>query len=232
MNLVVFKDVFLDFASKTVLKEISVAFQKNQLTTIVGPNGGGKTSLVKLILGVYKPTRGRVLIKKGLKIGYVPQHIEITPFMPLTVKRFLTKPNLLNQVGCPEVLNQDMHVLSGGQMQRVLLAEALANEPDLLILDEPTRGLDINGEMRFYQLILDYQKQSKCGIILISHDLNFVLKQTQKVICLNGHICCAGAPDKISDDMHALLGKVPYTHHHNHTHDLEGEIREFSDNRL
>ena len=229
MNLVVFKDVFLKLGTQTILKEISVAFQKDQLITIIGPNGSGKSSLIKLILGIFKPTKGRVFIKKGLRIGYMPQRIEITPFMPLTVKRFLSDISLLEQVGCPEISDYDMSTLSGGQMQRVLLAKALANKPDLLILDEPTRGLDVNGESLFYKLILDYQKQTHCGVILVSHDLNFVLKQTQKVVCLNHHICCIGTPDKVSDNVRQLFEKVPYTHHHNHEHNLEGEICEFSE---
>lgn len=228
MNLVELKNVSLDLNGHSVLENISLVFEKGHITTVIGPNGGGKSSLVKVILGIFKPTAGRILMKKNLKIGYMPQRIEIAPFMPLSVKRFLKEPDMLEKVGCPEVLNSDMASLSGGQMQRVLLAQALTNTPELLILDEPTQGLDIMGEELLYRLILDYQKDTGCGIILISHDLNFVLKQTDKVVCLNRHICCEGKPEKISSELEGLFGKAFYPHHHNHTHNLKGEVCELS----
>ena len=222
MNLVALKNISLDFGKRSVLENISLIFKKGQITTVVGPNGGGKSSLIKVILGIFKPTKGQILMKENLKIGYMPQKIEIAPFMPLSVKRFLKDPEMLEKVGCADILNSDMTSLSGGQMQRVLLAQALTDSPELLILDEPTQGLDMTGEELLYRLILDYQKETGCGIILISHDLNFVLKQTDRVVCLNGHICCEGKPEKISSELEGLFGKAFYAHHHNHTPKFKG----------
>ena len=207
---------------KTLLTDISAVFQKNQLTTLVGPNGGGKSTLLKLILGIEKPTSGRILLRKNTRIGYMPQKIFFDPNMPMTVQRFLKDTDCLEKVGASYLSKSNMATLSGGEMQRVLLAYALQNKPDLLLLDEPTQGLDVSGENQMYQLIFDYQKQSGCCVIMSSHDLNFVLARSNQVLCLNGHICCQGKPDKVKG--YSLFDKVPYTHHHNHVHTLEGKV--------
>lgn len=207
---------------KPLLTDISAVFQKNQLTTLVGPNGGGKSTLLKLILGIEKPTTGRILIRKNTRIGYMPQKISFDPNMPMTVNRFLKNTDCLKKVGAASLANSNMATLSGGEMQRVLLAYALQNNPDLLLLDEPTQGLDVVGEEQMYQLIFDYQKQSGCCIIMASHDLNFVLARSNQVLCLNGHLCCQGKPEKVKN--HSLFDKVPYTHHHDHIHTLEGKV--------
>lgn len=209
-----------------IVDNVSCTFDKDKITTIIGPNGSGKTTLVKLILGIEQPTKGIIKEKKGLKIGYMPQKIQIDPSMPLTVKRFLQNKNALDKVNGRALLHLDMSTLSGGEMQRVLLAYALQNEPDILILDEPAQGLDMTGEKLLYELILSYQKEKKCGVILVSHDLNFVMEQTDEVICLNRHICCQGKPEHIqgSPCYQTLFGKVPYTHHHDHVHDLQGKV--------
>lgn len=207
---------------KTLLSDISAVFQKDQLTTLVGPNGGGKSTLLKLILGIEKPTSGRILIRKNTRIGYMPQKIFFDPNMPMTVERFLKSTDCLEKVGASHLSKMNMSTLSGGEMQRVLLAYALQNKPDLLLLDEPTQGLDVSGENQMYQLIFDYQKQSKCCVIMASHDLNFVLARSNQVLCLNGHLCCQGKPDKVKN--YSLFDKVPYTHHHDHVHTLEGTV--------
>ncbi|MBO5997515.1 MAG: metal ABC transporter ATP-binding protein, partial [Alphaproteobacteria bacterium] len=184
---------------KTLLSDISAVFKKNQLTTLVGPNGGGKSTLLKLISGIEKPTHGRILIRKNTRIGYMPQKISFDPNMPMTVERFLKNTDCLEKVGAMSLAKLNMATLSGGEMQRILLAYALQNKPDLLLLDEPTQGLDTAGEEQMYRLIFDYQKQSGCCVIMASHDLNFVLARSNQVLCLNGHLCCQGKPDKVKN---------------------------------
>ena len=222
LNDVTFRHVSMIRQGKSILHDINVGFRKNQLTTLVGPNGGGKSSLLKLILGIEKPSNGEIYIRKGLKIGYMPQKLSIDSTLPITVKRFLKNTDILKQVDAIHLENLNMSTLSGGEMQRVLLAYALQDEPDLLLLDEPTQGLDIYGEQQIYQLIFDYQKKSKCCIIMSSHDLNFVLAKSDNVLCLNGHICCQGHPDNVKDA--DIFTKVPYEHQHNHIHTLSGGV--------
>ncbi len=222
MTLIDIKNVSLILKEKVILQNISCSFDKNEITTIIGPNGGGKTSLIKLILGIYKPSCGFVRKKKNLKIGYMPQRFQINPIVPMTVRRFLNDVNTLGPLKASYLADFDMTSLSGGEMQRVLLAYALQNKPDVLLLDEPTAGLDVSGEQSLYQFILDYQKNSQCCIILVSHDLHFVMKQTKRVLCLHKHICCSGLPETVSSNSYyqSLFGvQVPYIHHHNHSHE-------------
>ena len=224
MKYIDLKNVSLVRQRQTILRDISCTFESNQITTLIGPNGGGKTSLVKLILGIYKPTTGSVWEKKHLKMGYMPQRIHIDPAMPLKVNRFLKDTTLLAPLGAASVTDRDMSALSGGEMQRVLLAYALQNNPDVLILDEPAGGLDIVGENVLYRHILDYQRQTKCCLIMVSHDLHFVMKQTNRVLCIHQHICCSGQPEEIRADKNyqSLFGcQAFYRHHHDHCHDKE-----------
>ena len=216
------KDVSLTLNGKPILSHVSCSFDKGQITTIIGPNGGGKTSLVKLILGIYKPSDGSIWEKKHLKIGYMPQRFQVDAVLPMTVRRFLKKTDLLAPLNADYLIDADMAALSGGEMQRVLLAYALQNNPDVLILDEPTGGLDVTGEQTLYTHVLDYQRRTACCLIMVSHDLHFVMKQTHQVLCINHHICCSGAPETVSthSHSHALFGEqAPYVHHHDHTHE-------------
>ena len=221
-NEISLRHVYFAPKGKVLLENISVCFAKNQLTTLVGPNGGGKSTLLKLILGVEAPTAGQIRKRKGIKIGYMPQKISLPTELPMTVGRFLNNTHPLQQVGAGHLSDMDMATLSGGEMQRVLLAYALQDKPDLLLLDEPIQGLDVQGEQQMYQLIFDYQKQTGCCIVMASHDLNFVLARSDKVLCLNKHICCQGKPEQVKDN--DLFIKVPYAHHHNHIHMLSGEV--------
>ena len=180
-----------------ILDGITCSFEAGQVTTIIGPNGGGKTTLVKLILGIEKPTSGAIYHRADLKIGYMPQRITIDPSMPLTVKRFLEDKRALDIVNGRGLLNLDMSTLSGGEMQRVLLAYALQNEPDVLILDEPAQGLDAEGESQLYKQILTYQKEHKCCVILVSHDLDLARKYADKVILLDKEVIKEGTPEDV-----------------------------------
>lgn len=224
---------------KIILDNISMHVASNEIVTIIGPNGAGKTSLLRLLIGLEKPTSGTVERKKNLRIGYMPQKLELNPYMPLTVSAFLRMGHqkkalsgLLQELNINSILHSSMHDLSGGERQRVLLARAMVRNPDLLVLDEPAQGVDINGQNRLYQLIQTIQKQQHCAVLMVSHDLHLVMAQTDRVICLNQHICCHGHPDNISqDDAYLnLFGKqrldalAPYTHHHDHHHDLHGDV--------
>lgn len=226
-TLVVVKNVTVKDEQKTLLKDISACFNKGQLITLIGPNGGGKSTLLKLILGVIKPFCGIVHIKKGIKVGYMPQKIAINSQLPMTVRCFLKRPEILKQMDCENLLDLNMATLSGGEMQRILLAYALQDNPDLLLLDEPTQGLDMTGERQLYELIFDYQAKTNCCIVMASHDLNVVLARSDEVLCLNGHLCCHGHPDVVrhAKGYQDLFEKVSYTHHHDHVHCLTGEIR-------
>ena len=222
INEVMLRHVSVVRQNKVVLDDINVSFKKNQLTTLVGPNGSGKSTLLKLIVGIEKTSKGNICMRKNVKIGYMPQKISIDASMPMTVKRFLGNTDVLYKMGIEHLAYLNMSTLSGGEMQRVLLAYALKNNPDLLLLDEPTQGLDVYSEQQMYETIFDYQKEHSCCIIMASHDLNFVLACSDKVLCLNGHICCQGRPEMVKNA--DIFTKVPYLHHHDHFHTLEGEI--------
>ncbi len=222
MKVIDIKHASLVLKGTPVLTDISCTFEKNQITTIVGPNGGGKTSLIKMMLGIYPPTTGTLWKKKHIKIGYMPQRFQTDAMMPMTVRRFLKNTDALSALDGLSLLDKDMAALSGGQMQRVLLAYALQDTPDVLILDEPTGGLDVTGEQKLYHQILDYQRAHECCLIIVSHDLHFVMKQTDQVLCVNHHICCSGAPETVTGNRHwqSLFGdQAFYCHHHDHTHE-------------
>ena len=216
---------------------ISLTVNLNQIITILGPNGAGKSTLVKIILGLIQPTTGTIKRASDLTIGYVPQSINLNPTLPITVKRFMQLNKQLSQIDIHKTLslvkaeyliNRSMHQLSGGELQRVLLAQALAKRPKLLILDEPTQGVDVNGQVLLYDLIINAKNEFNCGVLMVSHDLHLVMAKTDEVICLNHHICCSGTPASVSNDpefislfgQHGASQIALYKHHHNHDHDF------------
>jgi zinc transport system ATP-binding protein len=222
-----------------VLHDIDFVLEPGEIVTIVGPNGSGKSTFLKAALGMVVVAGGRVTRPKRLRIGYVPQRLHLDPSLPLTVARFLTLGQRLNgtqiaallaRVGVPGLAGRNMSTLSGGQFQRVLLARALAGEPQLLALDEPTQGLDQPGIAAFYRLIEDVRQELGCAILLVSHDLHVVMSASDRVLCLNGHICCQGTPSAVSaaPEYRALFGVgtggalALYRHDHDHGHDHPG----------
>ncbi len=233
--------------NKTLLSNVTLSITEGEIVTIIGPNGGGKTTLVKSLLGLQAITSGLVTRKKGLKIGYVPQKLVIDRTLPLTVERLmhLTQTNsqsdikaALAETGVAHKLKDSVHTLSGGEMQRVLLSRALVAKPDLLVLDEPVQGVDYVGELSLYKLIESIRDNHNCGILLVSHDLHMVMRASNRVICLNTHICCAGQPASVEQnaDYQRLFGTkglqtmAPYTHHHSHSHDpLDKDMLEDGD---
>ncbi|MBT8454499.1 MAG: metal ABC transporter ATP-binding protein [Alphaproteobacteria bacterium] len=236
MSLISVEGVTVGYAGGPALRDLTMRIERGEIVTVIGPNGSGKSTLIKTILGVLTPTKGRVSRERGLSIGYVPQELAIDASLPMTVARFLSLPRrqdtaliveMLRRVGVPTVADKQLSSLSGGQFQRVLLARALLARPDILILDEPTQGLDQPGVAAFYRLIEEVRQEMGCAILLVSHDLHVVMSATDRVICLNGHICCEGAPDAVMDapEYRALFGEgtggalALYQHHHDHDHD-------------
>ena len=234
------KQLNLILQNKTILHDISFDIFPNEIITLIGPNGAGKSSLVKLLLGINKPTSGMVEKSKDLKIGYVPQAFHVDDRLPLDVKSFVNlnqkhRANLdetLALLNISHLKHQRIQGLSGGELQRVLLARAILSKPNLLILDEPAQGVDFHGEAELYALINQIQKELKCAILMISHDLHVVMAQTSQVICLNQHICCHGAPESISkhpEFINIFGANVAknvgyYQHDHDHDHALDGQV--------
>ena len=237
--LIAAEQVSLSLQGKRILDHVELAVHKGEIVTLIGPNGAGKSTLVRIMLGLLQPDHGRVSTRPGTRIGYMPQRLSIDPVLPLTVRRFLTLAQMspesrlaetLAEVGAETLLDSAMQTLSGGETQRVLLARAMLRNPDLLILDEPVQGVDITGQEVLYRLIGDIRTRHGCGILMISHDLHLVMSATDKVVCLNRHVCCSGHPDAVRVDPNyvALFGKasvlMPYSHHHDHRHDAHGNV--------
>jgi zinc transport system ATP-binding protein len=238
MSLIAAQNLAVRLGGREVLHSVALSIEAGEIVTIVGPNGSGKSTLVRALLGVVPLAKGKITRKPGLRVGYVPQKLHIDPTMPLPVGRFLSLPDrqstarmteVLGRVGVPDVLTQDMTTLSGGQFQRVLLARALLSRPDILILDEATAGLDQPGTASFYRLIEDVRRELGCAVLAVSHDLHVVMSASDRVICLNGHICCSGAPHVVRNapEYRALFGHgtggalALYQHEHDHDHDHE-----------
>lgn len=236
MKLISAQDIFVSFGASNVLAGVTLSVQPAEIVTILGPNGSGKSTLLRALLGIVPLVSGTVYHAPNLRLGYVPQRLAIDRSMPITVRRFLSLPRrvadaaataALARVGLPQLEQRQMTDLSGGQFQRVLLARALLSNPQLLILDEPTQGLDQPGEAAFYRLIEQLRQQSGTAVLMVSHDLHVVMAASDRVICLNGHICCEGTPRVVSNapEYRALFGLgtmgalALYQHDHDHSHD-------------
>ncbi len=229
-------DLGLVVGQKRLLENINFKISQGEILTVIGPNGAGKTTLLRVSLGLIRPTSGAVNLKQKLTIGYMPQRLHLDPTFPLTVKRLLALAckndmakvlPLLEEVGATHVLNSQMQNLSGGEMQRVLLARALVREPDLLVLDEPVQGVDVHGQVDLYQLISRIRDQRGCAVLMVSHDLHLVMAATDRVLCLNQHVCCSGTPESVTNDpaflelfgSAAVQSMAVYVHDQNHHHD-------------
>lgn len=230
------RDVVLERGRRAILRDISLRIDPEEILTILGPNGSGKTSLLRILTGADRPTRGTVYRRSNLRIGYSPQRLHIDATLPITVDGFLalaarsdreTRRAMLLRTGVDGLAQQPVTALSGGELQRVLLARALLRQPDLLVLDEPTQGLDQLGEAEFYRLIGEIRDETGAAILMVSHDLHVVMSASDRVLCLNGHVCCQGAPVIVANhpQYQALFGGgtegalALYRHHHDHTHD-------------
>ncbi|EFL87773.1 zinc ABC transporter ATP-binding protein ZnuC [Ahrensia sp. R2A130] len=241
-NIIELKQAGFRAGERWAVRDVSFTVQPGEIVTLIGPNGSGKSTTAKLALGITKPTAGTATRTADLTIGYVPQKMSIDWTLPLTVSRFMRLTDrltsdetlaALQRTGVAQLVNDQMRTLSGGEFQRVLLARAIARKPDLLVLDEPAQGVDFQGEIELYQLIGDLRNELNCGVLMISHDLHLVMAQTDKVICLNGHMCCAGTPTTVteSDDYRNLFGTragealAIYQHSHDHKHLPDGTVQ-------
>jgi len=230
----------LTFDKRPVLQDVDLAVHRGEIVTLIGPNGAGKSCLVKGLLGLIKFDQGTITRSSALKIGYVPQKLQIDPVMPVTVFRFLKMvqgsnrekiQSVLADLQLSNLLDTAVQSLSGGELQQVLLARIILQEPDLVVLDEPAQGVDVIGQQSLYQLIVSIRDRYNCGVLMVSHDLHLVMEATDRVLCLNRHICCTGHPDAISQHPEylrlfgdALDGFAVYTHHHDHEHDSHGNV--------
>ena len=232
-------DICLTRQERTILSNVSLKIDSGDFITLIGPNGAGKSMLLKTLLGLIKPDSGRVIRKDGLRIGFVPESLNIDPTLPLSVQRFLTlnankdelDDEIIAETNITDLLDRQMTNLSGGERQRVLLARALHANPEILILDEPAQNLDMSGQLNLYALMEKIFELRKIAILMVSHDLHLVMSSTQKVVCLYKHICCSGEPQAVAkdpefislfgQDMARLLSVYPHAHDHSHDHDHE-----------
>lgn len=240
-TLVSLENISVSFGQRRVLSDVSLSLRPGRILTLLGPNGAGKSTLVRVVLGLVAPDEGVIKRDRNLRIGYVPQKLHLDATLPLTVSRFMRlRPGArkadilpaLKRVQAGHLIDAPMQKLSGGETQRVLLARALLNAPQLLVLDEPTQGVDVNGQVALYDLIDKLRQELSCAVLMVSHDLHLVMAKTDDVLCLNHHICCSGTPEVVSThpEFIAMFGPRGaeqlgiYRHHHNHRHDLQGRI--------
>jgi zinc transport system ATP-binding protein len=226
-------------AGHVILSDIDIDIARGEIVTLIGPNGAGKTTLVRVLLGLEPADRGEIRRKQGLVVGYAPQRFDLDRAIPLTVARFVALgrrapeteiARVLADVGAGELALRQLSELSGGELQRVVLARALIRSPHLLVLDEPVRGVDYAGEAELYTLIGRLKTERGFGVLLVSHDLHVVMAQSDRVICLNRHVCCSGVPESVAahPEYARLFGLEAarafglYHHHHDHSHDLAG----------
>ena len=229
-------------SEKWLVRGVTMKIERGEIVTMIGPNGSGKSTTAKIALGIIKADEGIARQKENLTVGYVPQKLNVNWTLPLSVSRFLRLTNRASKEQMEEVLsvtetlhlaNSQMSKLSGGEFQRVLLARAIIRTPELLVLDEPVQGIDFNGEIALYKLIENIRDRLNCGVLLISHDLHMVMSTTDRVVCLNGHVCCSGTPANVASSKefialfghHAASSLAFYEHNHDHEHLLDGEIK-------
>ena len=226
---------------KYILKDVSISIGERDFITVIGPNGAGKSMLLKCLLGFYQADAGTIERSKELRIGYMPQHLSFDRSMPITTGRFLRLrkrgnvselQEVLHETDTAQLVARPLSVLSGGELQRVLLARSLLNDPELLVLDEPAQNLDISGQLAFYKLLEKIYANRSLSILMVSHDLHLVMASTKQVVCLFHHVCCSGEPQAVTKDPEfiSLFGRdmaemvSVYQHSHNHTHESDYRV--------
>lgn len=244
--LVALKGVGVERAGRWLVHDVDLLVHEAEIVTLIGPNGGGKTTIVRALLGLVEPDAGTVERRRHLRIGYVPQRLGIDATLPLSVERLMCATmrhsrddvrGALEMTGVAARIDQPVQHLSGGEFQRVLLARALLRRPELLVLDEPVQGVDYAGESALYELVQHIRERLGCGVLLVSHDLHIVMGATDRVVCLNQHVCCTGAPRDVRHhtEYRRLFGAraasafAVYEHAHDHDHSLGGQVLEAGD---
>jgi len=234
------RDLSYSLGQRLILDRVSFELRRAQITTIIGPNGAGKSTLTNIVNGLISNYQGEIERVPDLRIGYLPQKVYVNTLMPLTVERLLRLTRdpqtseiefALAQAEVGYLRQRQVQSLSEGELKRVLLARTTLGNPDLIVLDEPTSGVDVTGEIRMYELIGELRDRLQCAVLLVSHDLHLVMSQTDQVLCLNQHLCCSGLPESVSrhPEYLALFGQTAaesiaiYTHRHDHVHDVSGE---------
>ncbi len=227
------------FENLAILENITMIIEQGDFAGLVGPNGGGKTTLLKLILGLYKPQSGTISIfgeslkKQRKKIGYVPQYANFNSDFPISVQDTVLQGRLgvssffggygqsdkiiaqkvMQETEILNLAQRSIQTLSGGQMQRVLVARALAAEPEIMLLDEPTANIDQRAEKDIFDIFKAINE--RMTILIISHDIAFVSDYINKVFCLNKTLVCHDASPVTSDTIHTLYGDhISEIHHH------------------
>ena len=240
------KQISYSRGQKLILDRVSFELYRGQITTVIGPNGAGKSTLSGIVNGLIENYSGEIERLPDLRIGYLPQKVYVNTLMPLSVERLLQLTRVvvasevdaaLAQTEVAHLKHRQVQSLSEGELKRVLLARTTLGKPDLIVLDEPTAGVDVTGEMKMYELIGEFRKQLQCGILLVSHDLHMVMSKTDQVLCLNQHLCCSGLPESVSKhpEYLALFGQqaadsiAVYTHRHDHVHDVSGHQQDHHD---
>ncbi len=240
--LVTLENAGISRSGRWLVRGVTFSIDKGEIVTLIGPNGSGKSTTAKMALGIIQPDEGSVHRQPNRTIAYVPQKLSVDWTLPLTVRRFMHLTGevshseasaALDATGISHLANAEVRNLSGGEFQRVMLARAIARKPQLLVLDEPVQGVDFTGEIALYDLIKRIRDELHCAILLISHDLHVVMAATDRVICLNGHVCCSGTPTAVasSQEYKALFGPratstlAVYEHDHDHTHLPDGRVR-------
>jgi zinc transport system ATP-binding protein len=234
------QSVNVALGGRPVLQNVSLQIREREIISLIGPNGAGKTTLVKTVLGLLRHDSGRIVRSAELRMAYLPQRLKIDPALPITVERFLQLGNdagetalagVLQETGVSRLRRTPLQSVSGGEFQRVMLARCLLRRPRLLVLDEPGQGMDVSGQEELYGLVKSIRDRYGCGILLVSHDLHFVMAATDHVVCLHHHVCCTGHPEAITGhpEFLRLFGRPAmnlalYTHEHDHAHDLHGDI--------
>jgi zinc transport system ATP-binding protein len=216
-SLITLQGVDVALGGERILHGIDLNVDQGEVVTLIGPNGAGKTTLVRAVLGLVTPSAGRLRRRPGTTFGYVPQRFHIDPTLPLTVRRFLALPHrrsraaierALAEVDAGYTIDRAVQALSGGEFQKVMLARALMRRPDVLVLDEPLQGVDVGGQIALSKLIGELRRAHGFAVLMVSHDLHLVMQATDRVVCLNRHVCCHGQPEAVSrhPEYQALFG--------------------------
>ncbi|MBL7031932.1 MAG: metal ABC transporter ATP-binding protein [Nitrospira sp.] len=249
MNAITVEGLCVKANGSHLVENISFSIEEGTIVAIIGPNGAGKTTLIRAVLGLIPYESGSVLMfgkpfkynNSHVRVGYVPQKIEFDRTFPLTVTellRFTVPPfyslpfckrigeerinRLLETVGMHDLMDRSIGSLSGGELQRVMIAKAIVNDPQILFLDEPASGVDIEGQERFYDLVRRLNKENGLTVILISHDLNVVYRFADNVLCMNRRLICTGKPaEALTDDViKSVYGEMMGGYIHScHEHD-------------